>query len=895
MSSLLGIQIVFILIQQGQSQGEFTHTEPNILVNNSIGLSEPVVFERVDVVHLSRSTFQVHSVIDFLPFQEELAHLREYIKEEQRKANILVDFDHPIYNHDSRKKKTPRENLRKDYFHQMFILAKEQLGTLDELLNVTETKFLEAIDHLIDHPGVETIPSNMLELMDGHFDPDTPFIRGTTLAGRTRQLNLTETEIKERHKRFVGFLGGMLGGYIANRMANKRTEKTLNLLKNNVHALRENDNILEKKISANYAFIDITRMKVRIQGKLLKEHGVQMEELARVDRVQYAETGVDLAILSYALSQQIRQMHVSSGITGIQMDTQRVGDYLTSLANSQITPILVPPPDLRAILKDVNNVLKTYNRLELPIDPEKDIWSYYKLTTVTPVVLQDCLIVTMHFPLIDRSVELSIYRAYSIPLMNKEMDYAFEYELESKYIAFTKDMVYTTLPSEEDVNACLLTGGKVCIFNSALYLSSIPNWCILALFQKDSEKIRKYCTVKARSHMGNFAYHLGNNLWLLSATEEYMLTIRCQEDHHKFIRPPYALLSLPNSCEAESNSLKIPAEIDISVGSTVPNSKRTFMGFSNINLPGEEGLFDRLGWTDANSSTLAEIEEKLDESRDRIRVWSDQLDEFENPEKGGKYDTTKYEDILKLKLKDINEDYPVPVSFTKLLIVALGLVFLVLCIVAIGLYCYVKQSKKVKSKIKSQVAQLLGPSAADFLQEVEDRIMPVSTENDEPKPPISEAEPESGYFSLPTTKRIPVDTEWEEVVLENSPVHKSKTVLDLRDPRSPKFDRNRPKAVTISIDPEKYQIPKKSESMVKMVSRRKTLSSPKTVRIETVIPEEEEADITPSLNAELMEMTSFGTSSPRTLRKLKARQTRDSSPTVVRSILKTPTPEEYLV
>ena len=173
--------------------------------------------------------------------------------------------------------------------------------------------------------------------------------------------------------------------------------------------------------------------------------------------------------------------------------------------------------------------------------------------------------------------------------------------------------------------------------------------------------------------------------------------------------------------------------------------------------------------------------------------------------------------------------------------------------------------------------------------------MPVSTENDEPKPPISEAEPESGYFSLPTTKRIPVDTEWEEVVLESSPVHKSKTVLDLRDPRSPKFDRNRPKAVTISIDPEKYQIPKKSESMVKMVSRRKTLSSPKTVRIETVIPEEEEADITPSLNAELMEMTSFGTSSPRTLRKLKARQTRDSSPTVVRSILKTPTPEEYLV
>jgi hypothetical protein len=127
-------------------------------------------------------------------------------------------------------------------------------------------------------------------------------------------------------------------------------------------------------------------------------------------------------------------------------------------------------------------------------------------------------------------------------------------------------------------------------------------------------------------------------------------------------------------------------------------------------------------------------------------------------------------------------------------------------------------------------------------------------------------------------------------------------VLDLRDPRSPKFDRNRPKAVTISIDPEKYQIPKKSESMVKMVSRRRTLSSPKTVRIETVIPEEEEADITPTPNTgmgEIIEMTSFGSSSPRTLRKLKAsskmRQARDSSPPVVRSILKTPTPEEYLV
>ena len=42
-------------------------------------------------------------------------------------------------------------------------------------------------------------------------------------------------------------------------------------------------------------------------------------------------------------------------------------------------------------------------RLQLPYDPDVDIWPYYSIMRVSPVILDDFLLVILTVPLVDQS------------------------------------------------------------------------------------------------------------------------------------------------------------------------------------------------------------------------------------------------------------------------------------------------------------------------------------------------------------------------------------------------------------------------------------------------------------------------------------------------------------
>jgi hypothetical protein len=355
-----------------------------------------------------------------------------------------------------------------------------------------------------------------------------------------------------------------------------------------------------------------------------------------------------------------------------------------------VDPILLPPDELRRILLDMKDILARYPRLALPADPKDGIWNFYRLIAVRPVVLADCLVVTLYVPLVDKSVSLTINRAYSVPINHPKLPYSFEYQLESKYIVITEDERYVTLPVESDVVMCLMTAGRVCVFHTALYAIDTMNWCILALYRKDLHKIEKYCQILIRGQLHNEAYHLGNNLWLLSVIKPDQLHVSCLKDtHYLDVNPEFALLSLPDSCEVYSPRMRIPAKVSISSLVETPNIARKLVGFSTKTSPSaEQGLFQRLGWQDTNQTDLRHMINQLGNATAHVTLLDGHLRKFEHPQPGGPLDVRPFErTIHEDTLEDINENYPEDIPWVMIML-AIVAALLIIFILAVLILCW---------------------------------------------------------------------------------------------------------------------------------------------------------------------------------------------------------------
>ena len=134
--------------------------------------------------------------------------------------------------------------------------------------------------------------------------------------------------------------------------------------------------------------------------------------------------------------------------------------------------------------------MKRNPRLRLPENPVENIWSYYSLMRVTPVVMENFLAIILTIPLVDISLQMNIYKVHNLPTLHPELKVQFTYELEGEYLAISKNGIYAALPSAADIRICEATDGYLCMLNQALYPVEKIEWCVYALFERDYDKNR---------------------------------------------------------------------------------------------------------------------------------------------------------------------------------------------------------------------------------------------------------------------------------------------------------------------------------------------------------------------------------------------------------------------
>ena len=175
-------------------------------------------------------------------------------------------------------------------------------------------------------------------------------------------------------------------------------------------------------------------------------------------------------------------------------------------------------------------------------DPTQNIWTYYNIIKVTPIVMDDYLMVILTIPLIDSSLDVNLYKVYNLPMLHPKLQIQVEYQLEGTYFATHMHGKYATIPKESDTKLCMMSQGHLCMFDKPLYPVDKIEWCLYALFMNDLSKIDLNCKVIATTRHTNLAHSLDGYLWAVSSLATEKLQIRCL--HHTSvvtIDPPLIL------------------------------------------------------------------------------------------------------------------------------------------------------------------------------------------------------------------------------------------------------------------------------------------------------------------------------------------------------------------
>ena len=479
--------------------------------------------------------------------------------------------------------------------HFQVCLALKQFNLL---LNVTlqlyqdfervKNRFLRAVDHVEqthDHAELGEVgrdrekraafPRGKTQIAQSELN----FIRKTLIRlGNWEPKPARNTTTPSRGKRFLDILAGI--GSIVNAVQIKKIKKNIKIL--------QAQNILQdQKIDELARFMNLTATRVRLHDKQIYNLQVRMMRLEQGLQEMTDTTNFHIYASHQINMAQAAVFRLQLGLGTAEANIERIFEYLRVMATQKASPVVISPIALRDLVQRIRAKLKPNPRLSLPYDPNTaEIWKYYRVMKITPVVVDKLLVILLTLPILDSTLELNVYRAHNLPAIPPGHEVAATYVLEGDYFAIGRHGVYAALPSESSIQMCQESDLAICMMGQALYPTMHITWCIYGLFVEDEERIKRDCRYNVEPFLDNRAQSLGGYMWALSSIKQEQLQVRCLEETHVIqVRPPLQIVYIGNGCEGYSPSMYIPAKSELSGTEEIESRKEYFLQFNYIFEP----------------------------------------------------------------------------------------------------------------------------------------------------------------------------------------------------------------------------------------------------------------------------------------------------------------------
>ena len=371
--------------------------EHQIKVGNRI---EPVIFEPQQKIKLSRSTFKVTSYVDFKPYEQSFKQFGQYMEKfladlhDPHYVSTLYKAEtsegDPIIRKDAKAKTfftetTCRQLTYKCRIQNQFVQLKREAAKINQIYLETYRKFLRALDHMEFHPTLgrtkteSTVrlkwqlngkdqterASQYTNQREGLSKEDELMLKQADELIKTKFLN--KTTKNRRNERF-GLAGWIMGwgiGYLTSFRSIKDNIRTLQLQ----NKLQENQ-ILELSHYLNITYAHVSTNRYAITNLQVQLAQLNQSLIATMQSVKFLR-------LTVAVITDVRIIlaKLTLGVMGLQQNVKAIYEYLRVLSSKQINPLLILPDALRGILAHIKEDMKRNPRLQLPEDPNVNIWN----------------------------------------------------------------------------------------------------------------------------------------------------------------------------------------------------------------------------------------------------------------------------------------------------------------------------------------------------------------------------------------------------------------------------------------------------------------------------------------------------------------------------------------
>ena len=398
---------------------------------------------------------------------------------------------------------------------------------------------------------------------------------------------------------------------------------------------------------------------------------------------------------------QARVIRLHSSLYVLKEDGDLLYEYMRVLASQELSPLIIPPDILKTIPNRIMEEIKSNARLRLSEDPKTNIWAYFGNVKLTPIVLQDYLMLILTVTLIDQSLQINLYKVYNLPMLHPTLNVHAQYEIEGTYLATIMEGMFISLLSTIDIKLFLMTTGHLCMFDQALHPVEKNNWYIYALFINDYVRIRRDCLLRTVARTTNLAYSLDGYLWAISALAMEKLQIRCVMETHIILITPFYKLWMWVMDVRISLPIYIPAKSELMA--TLQSITRSQF-FLDFNLR-HTNISNFLVWYDFKFAELTEAEVKILKAK-MLQLPPMPMDMFENI------------------IKNIDEHYPFSLSPKIILII---LVVMGIFIIALGvILIWYKTKATLSSSTVGNLVKLV-PSLASITTSL-DLLLPMLSE-----------------------------------------------------------------------------------------------------------------------------------------------------------------------
>ena len=444
-----------------------------------------------------------------------------------------------------------------------------EVNYLEDLFDVVYQKFLNAIDHIDYHPTMQNAPTTNRSKRSVSFSETGFYTTYDHKLNPTEEVfldkllialeNMNSTLINKfkRMKRY-SILTWVLGWGVFSNL------RSINKIKKNLRILQDQNLLQDKQIKALADHLNLTmahvnrheNMLYELDAKLMILNKTLQSVMAQLSYFHYESNLID--------HMQLHINHIYTAVYALEEDINALYEYMRVLSTQQLNPLIIPPDILHYVLERVKDGIQSNAQLMLSEDPTQNIWTYYNIIKVTPIVMHDYLMVILTIPLIDSSLDVNLYKVYNLPMLHPKLQIQVEYQLEGTYFATHIHGMYATIPKESDIKLCMMSQGHLCMFDEPLYPVEKIEWCLYALFMNDLSEIDINCKFTAMVRHTNLAHSLDGYLWAVSSLATEKLQMHCL--HHTSvvtIDPPLSIIDVGNGCEAFSPTLYIPAKSEL--------------------------------------------------------------------------------------------------------------------------------------------------------------------------------------------------------------------------------------------------------------------------------------------------------------------------------------------